>query len=294
MPKKGENIYKRKDGRWEGRYIRLRNIGGKAEYGYIYGKSYAEVKKKLMNAKVAVQLHAETREKSLGTYGQLLDDWLHSSKITVKDSTYARYTHLVQKHIKPHLGYLQSSQLTSQIVEDFIVSRLKAGRLDGQGGLAPKTVTDILTVIKSTIGYAKCSNYDVCCNLKRLSVKKGDVEMRVLTHTEQAALTRTVLDNMDLYKFGVLLAGLSVAFAGMSDVVMALVSHPRFVFHCAICAIHAPAAGRQCQPISAVGAENISDQEGFSLAVQRHVAMRERPLAHDLLCLGKGGNVDDA
>ena len=89
-------------------------------------------------------------------------------------------------------------------------------------------------------------------------------------------------------------AGLPVAFAGMSDVVMALVSHPRFVFHCAICAIHAPAAGRQCQPISAVGTENISNQEGFSLAVQRHVAMRERPLAHDLLCLGKGGNVDDA
>ena len=90
------------------------------------------------------------------------------------------------------------------------------------------------------------------------------------------------------------IAGLSVAFAGMSDVVMALVSHPRFVFHCAICAIHAPAAGRQCQPVSAVGTENISDQQGFSLAVQRHVAMRERPLAHDLLCLGKGGNVDDA
>ena len=36
MPKKGENIYKRKDGRWEGRYIRFRNIGGKTEYGYIY------------------------------------------------------------------------------------------------------------------------------------------------------------------------------------------------------------------------------------------------------------------
>lgn len=90
------------------------------------------------------------------------------------------------------------------------------------------------------------------------------------------------------------IAGLSVAFAGMSDVVMALVSHPRFVFHCAIYAIHAPAAGRQCQPVSAVGAENISDQEGFSLAVQRHIAMRESPLAHDLLCLGKGGNVDDA
>ena len=50
MPKKGENIYKRKDGRWEGRYIRFRNVGGKPEYGYIYGKSYAEVKQKLMTA----------------------------------------------------------------------------------------------------------------------------------------------------------------------------------------------------------------------------------------------------
>ena len=154
MPKKGENIYKRKDGRWEGRYIRFRNVGGKPEYGYIYGKSYAEVKQKLMTAKAMVQPHNQARGKLPGTYGQLLDDWLHSSKITVKDSTYARYAHLIQKHIKPHLGDLQLSQLTSQIIEEFIAVKLKTGRVDGRGGLAPKTVTDILTVIKSTIEYA--------------------------------------------------------------------------------------------------------------------------------------------
>ena len=206
MPKKGENIYKRKDGRWEGRYIRFRNVGGKTVYGYIYGKSYAEVKQKLMTAKAMVQPHNDARGKLPGTYGQLLDDWLHSSKITVKDSTYARYAHLIQKHIKPHLGNLQLSQLTSQIIEEFIAVKLRTGRLDGRGGLAPKTVTDIFTVIKSTIEYAKCSNYDVCCNLKKLSIKKDDVEMRVLTHAEQAALVRTILNDMDLYKFGVLLS----------------------------------------------------------------------------------------
>lgn len=206
MPKKGENIYKRKDGRWEGRYIRFRNIGGKTEYGYIYGKSYAEVKQKLMTAKAMAQSHNEARGKLPGIYGQLLNDWLHSSKITVKDSTYARYAHLILKHIKPYLGDLQLSQLTSQIIEKFIAVKLKTGRLDGQGGLAPKTVTDILTVIKSTIEYAKCNNYDICCNLKKLSIKKDDVEMRVLTHAEQAALVRTILNDMDLYKFGVLLS----------------------------------------------------------------------------------------
>lgn len=36
MPRRGENIYKRKDGRWEGRYIKQYDIKGKAQYGYIY------------------------------------------------------------------------------------------------------------------------------------------------------------------------------------------------------------------------------------------------------------------
>ena len=45
MPRKGENIYKRKDGRWEGRFIKQRT-SDVAKYGYIYGKSYLEVKKR--------------------------------------------------------------------------------------------------------------------------------------------------------------------------------------------------------------------------------------------------------
>lgn len=47
MPKKGENIYKRKDGRWEGRYIKSRICSGKIVYGYVYAKTYREVKAKL-------------------------------------------------------------------------------------------------------------------------------------------------------------------------------------------------------------------------------------------------------
>lgn len=39
MSKRGENIYKRKDGRWEGRYIKCRTLHGKIQYGYVYGKS---------------------------------------------------------------------------------------------------------------------------------------------------------------------------------------------------------------------------------------------------------------
>ena len=46
MSRKGENIYKRKDGRWEGRYIKARTPQGKAVYGSVYASTYNEVRKK--------------------------------------------------------------------------------------------------------------------------------------------------------------------------------------------------------------------------------------------------------
>lgn len=55
MPRKGENIYKRKDGRWEGRYIKSKSYTGTTLYGYCYGKSYKEVKELLALKKATVQ-----------------------------------------------------------------------------------------------------------------------------------------------------------------------------------------------------------------------------------------------
>lgn len=46
MPRRGENIRKRKDGRWEARFIKRYDSEGKAVYGSVYGKTYFEVKKK--------------------------------------------------------------------------------------------------------------------------------------------------------------------------------------------------------------------------------------------------------
>ena len=49
MARKGENIYKRKDGRWEARYEKGRNSKGQIIYGSLYGKSYREVREKKIN-----------------------------------------------------------------------------------------------------------------------------------------------------------------------------------------------------------------------------------------------------
>lgn len=69
MPRKGENIYKRKDGRWEGRYIKTHTNSGKAIYGYVYVKSYRQVKEKLYEAAGANQDRtADFNRLSAGAY----------------------------------------------------------------------------------------------------------------------------------------------------------------------------------------------------------------------------------
>ena len=54
MARKGENIYKRKDGRWEERYTKAYSDLQKPVHGYVYGKTYAEAKQKLTEAKANV------------------------------------------------------------------------------------------------------------------------------------------------------------------------------------------------------------------------------------------------
>ena len=46
MPKRGEHIHKRKDGRWEARYKCGISVDGKTLYKSVYAKTYAEVKEK--------------------------------------------------------------------------------------------------------------------------------------------------------------------------------------------------------------------------------------------------------
>lgn len=205
MPRKGENIYKRKDGRWEGRYIGCYDENHKAKYVYIYGKTYTEVKQKLVVERGRQKQHVPAEKKQI-TYGEVLDLWLHSTKTSIKESTYARYAHLINSHIKPQLGDYKLSMLSTEIIENFIENQLVEGQLDRTGGLAPKTVIDLLAIVKSTIGYAQYKGFPVICNLSRLSVKRKDKEMRVLTPSERESLIGILMEDMDSFKFGVFLA----------------------------------------------------------------------------------------
>lgn len=203
MAKRGENIYKRKDGRWEGRFIKGYDLSGKAQYGYVYAHSYANVKEKLNQKKGARTQLYDNSEKIL--YRDLITAWLNALQINIKESTYARYYHLTHSHIIPWLGKYQVERITNHTIEEYIAHLMQYGRIDGSGGLSQKTISDIFSLIKRSMEYAMQNGYRVSCNLTKMTIKKSKRETRVLSQQEQDKLLCHLTTDTDRTKLGILI-----------------------------------------------------------------------------------------
>lgn len=154
MSKRGENIYKRKDGRWEGRYLTYKDRAKK--YISVYGRTYAAVKDKLLIAKqnAAVSQTENNLPDCTLTMQNLFAKWLREKATVIKLSSYIRYTGLLNTHLLPALGGCAVSKLTVQKIAAFLQDKLHNGRLDKKGGLSAKTIADILCLIKSAVKMA--------------------------------------------------------------------------------------------------------------------------------------------
>ena len=200
MPRTGSNIYKRKDGRWEGRYPKDRNNSGKIIYGYVYAKSYTEVKKKL------VTISHESPKSALptGSVSEMANQWLSMIELKVKPSTLASYDTLIKIHILPELGSIELKKLTTTSINEFAQAKLQYGRKDKDGGLSPKTVRDILSILKGIIDFAFNEKH-VEKPIVITYPKQSQKTIRVLSHMEQSALKQVLLKDITIYKAGILL-----------------------------------------------------------------------------------------
>lgn len=207
MPRKGENIYRRKDGRWEARYIYAYSINGKAQYRSVYAGNYSEARKKKWKALENISSPEETElndadSKSITYYGLL---WLKSIKISTKESTYVKYRLICSNYIDPKIGDIKVSHFNNESYEEFINQLLTAGRKDGMG-LATKTVSDIRSVLKGIFSIAEKEGELLQCNLTILPIKVTNKPFRVLTTKEQQILQDYLLKNMNSWNLGILIS----------------------------------------------------------------------------------------
>ena len=103
MSRKGENIYKRKDGRYEARYVKERDDNNRIiKYGFVYGKTYREAK---IKKQLAIENMNEVRknEKVLGkkTFSKSILKWL-TTKLSIKDTTRYNYYCVIVSRIIPY------------------------------------------------------------------------------------------------------------------------------------------------------------------------------------------------
>ncbi len=203
MSRRGENIYKRKDGRWEGRY-RKKISGGSVRYGYVYAHTYKEVKVKLSAARALAAKASAVTEGML--FSELSEKWLSVQLINSKSSTVSRYSSMLDNRILPVLGKLNTLDITTDTLQDFLAYLLKSGSCVNNKGLSEKTAADTIGLVKSVLRYGEKINVRHSCALSAVTVRVPQKEIRVLTRDEYKKLTAYLLGENSFSSVGILTA----------------------------------------------------------------------------------------
>lgn len=194
MARRGENIYKRKDGRYEGRYVIGKNLSGRTRFGYIYGYQYAEVKKALLLKKAKeVQKPIPDCRRSQDTIAEWLSAWMENELLgSVKTSSYQSYVNIVQRHLLPALGQIKLVSLTPSIVHDFVAA-LEAS------GLAHNTVKGVYRLLSAALRCAFEEGLIPKNPCRRIKIQRVEQEeQRVLTRKEQELVKKSSFDANDM------------------------------------------------------------------------------------------------
>jgi len=209
MSRKGENIYKRKDGRWEGRYLK-RTPDGKSRYGYVYAASYREVKSRLQKAAALWETNPPRAKNDDLALSAVSERWEKSIAKQVKESTFVKYHSIIVGHLLPALGSVNVEDMTHELIESFAITLLRGEGKNGRP-LAPRTVSDILCVLRSILRFARRNGAIIPCDGSSVRIRRPKVEIRVLSRWEQDELCRYLYDNITPRNVGLLLS----LFAGL-------------------------------------------------------------------------------
>lgn len=194
MARHGENIYKRNDGRYEGRYVIGKAFSGKTRCGYVYGRQYAEVKKALQLKKAEyAQKLTSINGNCQDTLAEWLSCWMENELLgSVKVSSYQTYVNIVKKHLLPALGKMKLTAITPSIVHNFVAA-LEAS------GLAYNTIKGVYRLLAAAMRGAFEDGLIQKNPCRRIRIQRAEQEeQRVLTQKEQELLKKSRTNMNDL------------------------------------------------------------------------------------------------
>ena len=143
------------------------------------------------------RMQIETSHRKLADY---CSQWLEQNKNLWKPSTVAKYDSMIEKHIKPRLGQYLIQEIASEQIACFSYELLYYQQL------SVKTVRDILSLLHKIIKDISKDRNLQSEPVTMIYPKMASSELRVLTEQEQLRLMQYLNQNLDVYKYAVLLA----------------------------------------------------------------------------------------
>ncbi len=199
MARHGENIRKRKDGRWEGRYRIYSAEKGHQLYRSVYGTSYKVVKEKLAEKKIESQ-EKENRSGegkriwSVLCFSDMAEQWLKEVMEKKKCSTYVKYRFIYQKHLKSGFQNKNMAAMVEAVDQKTAFS-----------SLSDSIRKSIYCVLNQILKFAsRMYNVDPPA-LARPSFHTPKKQVEVFSKKEQARLFSVLYQEMDRYKLAILL-----------------------------------------------------------------------------------------
>lgn len=205
MPRKGESIFRRKDGRWEARYIKGYKKDGTKIYGSVYAKTYTDVKNKRLDILKKVDYnHLITPTEHLEFY---IHHWFENNKRNLKESTLTKYDNSLKNYIIPYFRKIKIEDITTQKINDFIFNLMTIKRTRGKP-LSTKTIKDTLLILKNIFKYIEI-NYDIKINAVIIPPKQSfNNKVSVFSKSDIYNLLMIIYTDMesDLCKLGTFIA----------------------------------------------------------------------------------------
>ncbi len=135
------SVYERRDGRFVGEYT-----DGNGKRRYVSGKSKPDVKAKLRKLLADKDAGLTYDAKNL-TLGEYLDQWLASTKGTVRERTWVRAEIDVRIHIKPCLGLKKLDKINTLHLQNLYSQKVDSG-------LSPRSVQLIHATVHKALRQA--------------------------------------------------------------------------------------------------------------------------------------------
>jgi integrase len=141
------------------RYYVVLDVGvderGKRKQKWLSGfDTKSEAERGLTEALSAVDrgTYIEPSRQTLERY--LLDEWLPACAARIRATTVESYRHLIELHVVPAIGRVPLAQPTPLSLTKFYGALLTNGRVRGSGGLSPRTVRYVHSIIRKALSDA--------------------------------------------------------------------------------------------------------------------------------------------